>query len=224
MVWTSQRIDFKIDEFMRLIVQKGYVVTWEKASDCPCMPKDSQGQPDFNCPLCKGKGRYYYDPKTIQGIMSNFSDELKYDETGKIMSGLSYFTTLPQYKLGFWDRLTNKHSKIRNSEIVVKGEHGAKDRLRFEPVKILNLRTISRVYDKNVDFMFDEKSSSIDWVPTGKEPVRGERYTVEYELHPRWICIDLVNVLRDTYVKSKKAGVAFQELPIRALVRLEVFV
>lgn len=199
-------------------------MTWEKASDCPCIPKGGQGQPDFNCPLCHGKGRYYYDPQVIQGVMTSLSADVRFNQVGEIMTGTNYFTTLPENKLGFWDRITNYDSRVRYSETVEKGESGAKDRLRFKPIDVLGLRTVSTVYEKGVDFMLSEEDQSMDWLPTGLEPVRGERYSVEYLLHPRWIVIDLVNVLRDTYVKSKRPGVKFQELPIRALVRLEFFV
>lgn len=223
MTWTRQRTDFKIDEFMRLILQKGYIVTWEKSSICPCITKDAQGQPDFNCPLCYGKGRYWYDPRTIQGIMTAFNQEEQFRQTGEILPGTSYFTTLPQNKLGFWDRLTHSHSQIRFSEVVEKGDSQGKDKLRFLPTDVLSLRTVSTIFVKNKDFMIDT-TGYINWLPTGLEPTRGERYSVEYLMHPRWICIDLTNVIRDTYVKAKKPGITYQPMPVKAMVRLEFFV
>ena len=223
MTWTRQRTDFKIDEFMRLILQKGYVVTWEKSSLCPCITKDAQGQPDFNCPLCYGKGRYWYDPRTIQGIMTAFNQEEQFRQTGEILPGTSYFTTLPQNKLGFWDRLTHSHSQIRFSEVVEKGDGQGKDKLRFLPTDVVSLRTVSTVFILDKDFMIDT-TGYINWLPTGLEPTRGERYSVEYLMHPRWICIDLTNVIRDTYVKAKKPGITYQPMPVKAMVRLEFFV
>jgi hypothetical protein len=32
MAWLRQRTDFKPDEFMRIIIQKGYYMVWEKSS------------------------------------------------------------------------------------------------------------------------------------------------------------------------------------------------
>ncbi len=223
MAWLSQRVDFKPDEFIRIILQKGYLVVWEKSSICPCITKDEQGQPDFNCPLCFGKGRYWYEPKSIQGIMTAFDQKEQFRQTGEILPGTSYFTTLPDNKLGFWDRLTNSHSQIRFSEIIVKGAHSAKDKLRFLPTDAISLRTVSTTYEKNKDFSIDI-TGYVDWIPTGLEPKSGERYSIEYLMHPRWIVIDMPNVLRDTYVKSKKSGITFQAMPVRAMVRLEFFV
>ena len=222
MGWLSQRVDFNVVEFYRLMEQKGYTLRWEKSALCPCIPKDSHGQPDVNCSLCLGKGRYWFEPKDIKGIMTSFQETAKWDQTGEIMQGTHYLTTLPENKLGFWDRITNIHSIIRYSEIVEKGKYGGSDRLRFKQTAVLNLRTVQKVYVKNVDFNYNLDNQSIDWI--GEQPNTGLQYSVEYETHPRWIIIDLVNVLRDTQVKSKKAGVQHQPMPVRAVVRLEFYV
>lgn len=221
MGYASQRVDFQTLEFKRLIEQKGYSVVWEKASKCPCIPDEGSAQPDFNCKLCHGKGWYWFDQKEIQGIMTNFNETLRYNQTGEIAKGTSYFTTLPENKIGFWDRVTHLHSSVRHSEVITKGNHGAKDLLKFQPEDIVHCRTINKTYLENVDFIFNKLSYDIEWITNGSEPVTGERYSIEYTMRPRWIVIDIVNVIRDTYVKSKKAGITFTELPLRALVRLE---
>lgn len=222
MAWTSQRVDFNTQEFYKIIEQMGYTVTWERATACPCIRVNESGQPDFNCPLCKGKGKFWHSSQTIKGIMTNFNEEARYNTNGEIMAGTSYFTTHGLNKLGFWDRVTNLHSYIRYSEIVEKGDSGQLDSLRFDPIDISVLRTVSKEYIKDVDYTIE--SYSIKWLPNGNEPRRSEMYSVDYTTHPRWIVIDLVNVLRDTYVKSKRAGVSFEILPVRAVVRLEFFV
>jgi len=217
----NQRSDFNVVEFYRVIKKLGYFVTWSKSAICPCITKDDSGTPDFNCPLCKGKGRYWFDPQLIQGIMTNFNEDVRYQQLGEIQAGASYFTTLPENKLGFWDKLANEDSKIRHSEIVERGDHGVKDKLRFSPIEINNLRTVKEEFAEGLNFKFDEVNKSIEWL--SDEPMRGTRYTVDYLCHPVWLVIDLINVLRDTLVKSKKPGVTFTELPVRALVKLEFF-
>ena len=223
MAWYNQRSDFQIQEFYRAIKKLGYFVSWSKAGKCPCIPEEKQAQPDFNCPLCRGKGWYWFDTQTIQGIMTNFNEQLKYNQTGEIAAGTSYFTTLPQYKLNFWDRLENLHSKIRYTEVLTKGNHGEKDRFRFKPIDIINCRTVKSIYDKKTDFTLDTDAAEIDWTPTGREPNTGERYSVEYFIHPSWIVTNIFPI-RDTFVKSKKPSVTFTELPIKVEVRLEYFV
>jgi hypothetical protein len=155
--------------------------------------------------------------------MTNFNEEARYNQTGETMAGTSYFTTQAVNKLGFWDRLTNRHSQVRYSEVVTKGETRGKDLLRFIPLKVNVLRTVTKEYDYGIDFSIDSETGVIDWVLPGNEPNRGEQYSVEYYTHPRWIVIDLTNVLRDTYVKAKRPGSTFTPLPVRAVVRLEFF-
>jgi len=225
MSWQSQRVDFKVDEFYKLVSQKGYIVTWERATVCPCLKTVSgTGQPDINCPLCGGKGRFWHDPQTIKGIMTNFNEQARYNQIGETMAGTSYFTTLPENKLGFWDRLTHKHSEVRYSEIITKGERNATDKTRFIPLKVDVLRTVSKQYDYGIDFSIDSATNVINWMAPGNEPDRGEQYSVEYFTHPRWIVIDLPNVIRDTYVKRKKPGSTYTPMPVRAVIRLEFFV
>lgn len=224
MAWWNQRSDIQFVEVYRAIQKYGYNVQWEKASRCSCIPTDGTAQPDFTCPLCKGKGWYWYDPLFIQGIMTNFSENLRYNQTGEILAGMCYFTTFPEYKLNNWDRITNFHSQIRYGQIITKGERGGADKLRFKPIDIISLRTVDDTYEKKIDFIFDEEKAEVNWLPTGKEPLSGYRYSVEYYIHPSWIIVDITNVIRDTLVKSKKPGVTYQPLPQRATCRLEYFV
>lgn len=232
MSWESQRVDFQPDEFYKVIEQKGYETQWEKAIMCPCLEKDRDGQPNPVCPLCEGKGKFWYDPKTIKGIMTNFGTQERFTSNGEIISGTSYFTTHAVNKIGFWDRVTMYNSIIRFSQVIEKGDFGGKDKLRFTPINVNMLRSVKTVYVLGVDFTTIPAPAKdplneigyIDWSGSSNQPMRGEKYTIDYLIHPRFICIDLVNVLRDTQIKHKNPGIAFTEMPVRAVVRLEWFV
>ena len=224
MSWVRQRTDFQIDEFQHIIAQKGMIVQWEKATKCPCVQIAGSGQPDYNCPLCMGKGWTWYDPQQIQGIMTSNTEQYKYEHPGEFGTGTSNFTTISQNKLGYYDRLTNMDSLVRYSDLVKKGDHNGKDRLRFQPIEIGYCRDLTNEYVAKVDFDYDPNSFEINWIPTGHEPNSGVRYSVEYVTHPRWIVIEMPNVFRDTYVKRKKPFITFVELPVKAMVRLEWFV
>jgi hypothetical protein len=218
-----QRVDFKIDEFANIITQKGYDLIWEKALKCPCLQEERSAQPDYNCSLCHGKGWYWYDQIDIQGAMTSFSENVKYNQTGEVAMGTAYLTVLPENKLGFYDRVTNLDSRIRHSEVLTKGT-SEKDSLRFQPTDILYCRSIKEEYIAGKDFKFDPNSFEIEWLEGGLRPNTGDRYSLGYEMPPRWIVIDIINVLRDTQVKAKHPGITFTELPVRALVRLEYFI
>lgn len=222
MAWYNQRTDFQIQEFYRRLEQMGYAMYWEKSALCSCIPKDRDGQPDFNCPQCKGKGRYWYDNQVIKGVMTSLTGKEVWNQSGEILQGTSWFTSHGWNRVGYWDRLTNAHSKMRWSEILTRGTYGTIDRLRFEPVNILDLRTVTQKYKNGIDFTFE--GGGIKWISGEIAPPVGEQYTVDYYTHPRWIVIDVPNIVRDTFVKSKLPGITFLQLPVRAMVRLEFYV
>lgn len=227
MSFERQRTDFQVIEFTRAIKNYGYWMIWTKATICSCVTLDKNGQPDFNCPACLGKGKIWYDSRDIQGIMVGFSEleRFQYSEKfGELLSGTTYFTTFPENRLGFWDRLVHDHSTIRYSEIIKKGDYGKSDRFRFNPVEISLVRTVTKVYTEGIDFIFDYKLGLLNWIPTGYEPMTGDQYSVDYFMHPSWIVIDIPNVIRDTMVKRKQPGVSHTQLPMKAIVRLEYFV
>jgi hypothetical protein len=224
MSWVRQRTDFDIDQFNRIVVQKGYVVQWEKATKCPCMQIGGSGQPDYNCPVCMGKGWTWFDPKFIQGIMTALTRDYKYENPGERGEGTSSFTTLAYNTLGYYDRITHLDSLARHSELIRKGFHNGKDKIRFQPMDIIYCRDLDREYVEEVDFTYDVNSFEIQWIPGGKEPNTGTTYSVEYLTHPRWIVKEMPNIMRDTYVKRKKPNPTFIQLPIRAVVQLEWFV
>jgi len=208
----------------------GYGVQWEKSALCPCLDKNKTGQPDFNCVLCKGKGRYWYDPTEIKGIMTSLSGKSQWNPTGEILTGTSSFTTHGWNRLGYWDRITHLNSKMRYSEILTKKGASEKDQLRFKPLfqtdgypDVLSVRTVLQAYTPAVDFTLDT-NGYIDWIGGNNQPRTGDQYTVDYYTHPQWICIDLINVVRDTWVKSKKPGITFLQMPTRAMIRLEFYI
>jgi hypothetical protein len=222
--FTSQRTDFQTIEFTRAIQNYGYFCVWEKATQCSCISLDKDGQPDFNCPACFGKGKIWYDPKDIQGVMVSFTENERYQQNGEILAGTTYFTTFPENRLGFWDRITHDHSTIRYSEIIKKGTYGKTDKFRFKPVEISQVRTVSKVYSEETDYLFDFDTGTINWVSSGYEPMTGEQYSVDYFMRPSWIVIDIPNVIRDTMTKRKQPGVSHTQLPMRVVMRLEYFV
>jgi hypothetical protein len=196
------------------------LMQWEKSIKCPCIQIGGSGQPDFNCTLCMGKGWYWFDPQQIQVLVTGISQEFRYENPGEISTGTANVTTLPQYRIGYYDRFSNFDSQMRHSELIKKGDHNGKDKTRFQPIEIIYCRDLTREYVPKIDFDYDPNSYEINWLPTGYEPNSGTRYSVEYYTHPRWIAIQLYPI-RDTFVKRKKPTPAFQQMPVRAMVRLE---
>ncbi len=51
----KSRIDFRADQFVRVLNQHGKYVTWRKAVICPCF-NETTGQADVSCTDCDGSG------------------------------------------------------------------------------------------------------------------------------------------------------------------------
>ena len=56
------RVDFKPDQFDRLVRQKGYKLYWSRAILCPCKLNDKTDQADPTCTVCFGDGYFYVHP------------------------------------------------------------------------------------------------------------------------------------------------------------------
>lgn len=99
-----QRIDFLVDDFDKLIKEKGMNVLWEEAMLCSCI--GHTGQPDYNCPYCKGSGFIYAEPKETIVASTKLVGKKVFDDIGMREAGTAYITSLSTVLLGYHDRLT----------------------------------------------------------------------------------------------------------------------
>jgi len=140
----GQRVDFKPTKFDLLIETKGYLLAWTRACRCPCRPVVEQTeQTDPNCPLCDGKGVFYFggnqaqdlsgynfdaiqqkiiddnSPMIIRGIITSIQNQYDpWDRLGNWQSGSLMCTVRPENKLAIYDRLVVLDSEIVYSEVV----------------------------------------------------------------------------------------------------------
>lgn len=56
------RADMRVEEFQKLIDNKGYRVWWSRTSICPCRNNEDTDQADVACPLCGGDGWFEHLP------------------------------------------------------------------------------------------------------------------------------------------------------------------
>lgn len=99
-----QRVDFLINDFDKLIKEKGMNVLWEEAMLCSCLAHT--GQPDYNCPHCKGSGFVYLEPKETIVASTKLVGKKVFDDIGMRETGTAYITSLSTVLLGYHDRLT----------------------------------------------------------------------------------------------------------------------
>lgn len=108
------RVDLIEDDFRNRVWEKGTLVSWQQACDCPCGTVSSisgrtSAVRDFpvDCPLCYGKGKVYSEPQEIMTLMTSSStNEEVYNVWGEYATGTSFFSFLPENIPLEWDRLT----------------------------------------------------------------------------------------------------------------------
>lgn len=110
------RADFELNDFHKIIYQKGRRVLYEKALECPCKSPSTNQQ--SNCKNCGGSGWIYYNPKetrmVIQGI--NIVNDIKpWSEESR---GTVNITCRDDEQLCFMDRLTILDGKSIFQEVV----------------------------------------------------------------------------------------------------------
>jgi hypothetical protein len=124
----KSRVDFRIDEFRKLIKQKGMRLDWEQTIECPCtnisttdFKFDLKDVTDINantagnntsCPICNGKGLVRHSKQEIQAIVTNSESEDSVGKYGLLKQGSIKITLEPEHLPSYGDRFTMKDSVI----------------------------------------------------------------------------------------------------------------
>jgi hypothetical protein len=227
------RADFRTIEFLKLIQQKGYHLTWRKAILCPCVSPQTD-QPRVDCPTCDSSGFFYVEPINIQGVMTGL--ELRkdvYRNLGEWLEGSSVVTTAPEVRLGYRDSVEMTHSVMTFNEWITKGNRrGIRSRMpdgqdvcRYRVVNMLHLvmdvNGVPLVLEQGTHFVIN-RSGWIQWTPQGDSLVDdGTVLSAHYEFHPVWIVVSHGHVVRDQVLKIKSPAPASTALPLQAAVKLD---
>lgn len=204
----SQRVDFDVREFRRLIEEKGLLFDHWKAYLCPCQ---SRGTPLPNCSDCNGTGWKYKLNKTIKGVISGIGRTVAIAEYGMDWIGTASFTTYAENRLAYRDRLVLKDGKVVFCEILT-----IPQKPRYPVLEVEVAETDTKQLQLDTDFtIYNEQ---IVW---GRSVSEGTVLTIRYITYPVWLVLDFPNVLRGTFVKFKSTTVNYTELPLRAMIKLE---
>lgn len=227
------RVDFKAEEFRKVIQQKGYRLVWRKAILCPCVsPATDQARVD--CPTCDSSAFFYVEPIAIQGIMTGLEMRKDvYRNLGEWLEGSSVVTTPPEVRLGYRDSVEMVNSVMTFNEWIVKGNRrGIRSRMpkgqdvcRYRVVNMLHLvmdvNGVPLMLDNGVHFVIN-RNGWIQWTPSGDALVEdGTSLSAHYEFHPVWIVVSHGHAVRDTIQKLKSPTPTATALPLQAAVKLD---
>jgi len=232
------RADFRPEEFVRVIRQKGYFCIWRKAMICPCFNLRTN-QCALNCDDCGGSGYQYIDPQLIQAVMTRFDrkDDV-YKHAGHFFSGTAKATTEPQYRLGYRDSLELRDSVIVYNEYITKGNREALrqrlpkwDERKVDSARYKVVRSVAMLFkdssnetrrvEEGTEFWITQEGW-IEWSPAGDRLIPdGTTLSFNYEIRPVYIVTSHSNLIRNTVSARKRANPTVEALPIQVDVMLD---
>lgn len=198
------------------------------------------------CTACGGRGYVLHSAQDVRAVVQDMrTDGKRFDTAGEYVRGSARVTLLPEHKPSLGDRLTVKNSVVLVREERKRGNSVAES-LRFPVVgqtldlstgltikKILhvqkanaaNVSTPADVLAEDTDFVVDAQGRT-DWtlgVANGKAPSVDAYYTVSYYANPRYVVVDLLYGVRDTFTQLKQlpGSGKFQTMPVCVVARQE---
>lgn len=221
-MWDANTLDFNRDAFTRLLSDKGYDVTWQKAIICPNRVGVMESQHDINCAVChNASGFLYYDDIRTRMLITGMRVDQSFYAFGRWDGGTISVTALPEMRLNHWDRILLHNGVARFHELVFRNATGLVDMLKYAPLTVDHVVTVTEagqtvVYTDGVHFKFLE--DQLTWLGSTR-PANGQAYSVAYTYRPRYIIQDLMHQHRESTVNGQHL-----EFPTQGLARLEYLV
>jgi hypothetical protein len=232
------RADFRLIEFRRMILQKGYFVTWRKAMICTCFRKETD-QPRLDCDVCNQSGFFYIDPIKMQAIITSMDRKKNiYDKVGEWTHGRAQITVEPQFRLGHRDSIEMADSLMPFNEWITKGNRAGirrklpsgQDSARYRIVNVTALMFEDvlgkpKRLEPDVDFEITAEGW-IRWLAPGNKKIKeGTRLSIHYDFHPVWLVVSHPHAVRDTILGRKTGKTdAAAALPLQAEAMLDYIV
>lgn len=186
------RAEFSQAAFASLVQQYGYDVRWSKFIRCPNIDPKQPDHHRIGCTLCDRVGRVYYDPLVTRMIASSFATATQWNPESQYDRGTVYFTTLPDARVSFRDKIEMLSAEVRYSEVVLLTATSSYA-LRFNPTSIESVLTSNGT-------LVDPASISLngDGTITFATPPGTPSVSIAYNHHPVYIVTDLMHVVRDS--------------------------
>lgn len=221
--------------FEQLIKNRGLRWRHFKAAQCPNVEDLETNQHNPNCRICEN-GMVFFGEREVHGIFQQNKLERMYEiqgvwDVGEAMVTFSAFEDDADGNPGkgstidlqHFDKLICLDYTFRWQELIEHSSLGV-DRLRYPALTIEFLRTKSKEFKINEDFIIDEKGM-IKWTgqnTPGSDQLndRGEIFTVSYCARPVFYVVQLIHEIRATKAQNIVTGeVMAIRLPQAVLIR-----
>jgi hypothetical protein len=221
------RVDFDRDKFTRLLLDKGYEVTWSKAQFCPNRSGPSPRDHDINCTICDSSGFLYFDPIDTRMLMTSLAVNEQYYAFGRFDSGKHNVTALPEFKLSFWDKLEMTKSVGRFTQLLMRQPGTMQDVAKYEALELVNVTWVNESTEAVETALIGVEVTIVDgeivWTDDTRRPNDRQLYSVAYTYRPQYIITDLPHHVRDTYVSVSDKD-SHVEMPVSAIAELNFLI
>lgn len=200
---------FNVESFEQLIENHGYNCYWQQAIICECY-KD--GQPDFKCSLCEGRGWRYLPRKLIKVVSTSFTGSQELIVPGLKESGTVYVTPQNKNLFGYHDKLEFFEITSKHSQVIQMGYK--KTTATHRNIKqVLFVVNGDYVYEENVDFVITCDRHHLEWINDEHKPSKGTNISILYTTTPIYMITDIVHELRSTRVSKGVVNPYTSEMP-----------
>jgi hypothetical protein len=195
-----QRVDLRVDDFDRMIEQKGVNVRIYRSMYCPNVKSSDGGEHEIDCVLCNGSGYIDRTPITVKAFIQNQEMERMMDQSGQ-HDGNSVLMTFPiGVELQYFTLIELCDFTDIYYQRVMRKPGSNTDILKYKACRV-NL-----IVDKNgveyfqaQDFNIDQ-NGNIKW--GARKPADGVVYSIHYEKHSQYRATKAMHVNRYTQYKA----------------------
>lgn len=211
----KQRVDLRVDDFDRMIEQKGMNLHVYRTSYCPNVKSADGAEHEIDCPLCNGSGYIDRNPICVKGFMQN--QELEKMTT--LLGQHDNNSVLITFPIGVELQYFTKVELIDFTDIyyqrVMRKPGSAVDVLKYKACRV------NMIIDQNGAEYFQDQDYKLDangnvmWIGTvddtdpdnpifngDRAPAENVIYTIHYECHVQFRATKALHVNRFTQYKA----------------------
>lgn len=175
------------------------------------------------------------DGVAIYVVKSSLTEDVQvFEKFGEWVFGTTRATVQWQNRLGYRDRLVERDAVMLWNQVIncdggslIKVVGGfSKAGLRYPVVGLVQLRSLTQEYREGRDIGITA-DGELEWLITGAgPPAAGTRLSLACLIHPVWVVMEHVNVIRDTLVsfKAKTKADEYRRLPVQTILKLDFLV
>lgn len=196
------RVDLRVDDFDRLIDQKGVNVKVYRTSYCPNVKSVDAAEHEIDCPLCNGSGYIDRYPVCTKAFIQNQDLERQMDGQGGQHDGNSVAMTFPiGIELQYFTRIDLIDFTDIYFQRIMRKVGSNVDVLKYRACRVNMIIDKNDVeYFQDQDFKIDP-SGNIMWT-TARKPADNLIYSIHYESHVQFRATRAMHVNRFTQYKA----------------------